>query len=89
MIRRILIVLAMLVVAAILWRVLGVLSPDALGLAVGVLFGVLAGLPTAVLVLASSRNAELHRNRYIVLQPQIDDVDDLIDRCNRIEASYE
>jgi hypothetical protein len=37
------------------WRVASRLSPDAMGLATGVVFGVLAGLPTAVLVLASNR----------------------------------
>lgn len=34
------------------------LSTDALGMAVGVLFGVLAGIPSALLVLASSRKQE-------------------------------
>lgn len=33
----------------------GRLSPDALGMAVGLVFGVLAGVPTALLVLAANR----------------------------------
>ena len=37
------------------WRIGNALSPDALSMAVGVLFGVMAGVPTALLVMASSR----------------------------------
>lgn len=37
------------------WRIGASLSPDALSMAVGVLFGVLAGVPTALLVMASGR----------------------------------
>ncbi len=37
------------------WRIGEALSPDALSMAVGVLFGVLAGVPTALLVMAGSR----------------------------------
>lgn len=49
--------LALLVGGAI-WKVAETLSPDALGLAIGVVFGVLAGLPTALLVLAGNRRRE-------------------------------
>lgn len=37
------------------WRIGSTLSPDALSMAVGVLFGVLAGVPTALLIMASGR----------------------------------
>lgn len=37
------------------WRIGEALSPDALSMAVGVLFGVMAGVPTALLLMASSR----------------------------------
>lgn len=37
------------------WRIGEALSPDALSMAVGVLFGVMAGVPTALLVMAGSR----------------------------------
>jgi hypothetical protein len=37
------------------WRIAGQLSADALGMAVGVLFGIMAGVPTALLVMASGR----------------------------------
>ena len=46
--------------ALIGWQVIGHISSDALGLAIGVVFGVLAGLPTAVLVLASG-NREIRQ----------------------------
>lgn len=40
------------------WRISEQLSADAIGMALGVLFGVLAGLPVALLVLASNRRQE-------------------------------
>lgn len=42
------------------WRIGDALSPDALSMAVGVLFGVMAGVPTALLFMAGGRrhNAE-------------------------------
>ena len=40
------------------WRLGMSLSSDALGMAVGVVFGVLAGIPSALLVLASSRRRD-------------------------------
>lgn len=42
-------------VAVVGWRMGGVLSPDALGMAVGLLFGVMAGIPTALILLAGQR----------------------------------
>lgn len=45
---------AMVLVGAIGWRVAGSLGSDALGMAVGVLFGILAGIPTALLMLAAN-----------------------------------
>ena len=40
------------------WRIGGSLSSDAVSMAVGVLFGILAGIPTALLVLASGRRRD-------------------------------
>lgn len=40
------------------WRVATVISPDAVSMAVGMLFGVLAGIPTALLMLASGRRRD-------------------------------
>lgn len=38
------------------WRIGNSLSSDAISMAIGVMFGVLAGIPTALLVLATGRN---------------------------------
>jgi hypothetical protein len=47
--------LALLVVLGVMtWRLGASLSSDALGMAVGVVFGVLAGIPAALLVLATN-----------------------------------
>ena len=45
-------------VALVLWRTIEHISSDALGLAIGVVFGVIAGLPTALLVLATKRQMD-------------------------------
>ncbi|HRJ43732.1 MAG TPA: hypothetical protein PL105_17730, partial [Caldilineaceae bacterium] len=39
------------------WRVGGALSTDAMGMAVGIVFGVLASLPVALLMLAATTAA--------------------------------
>src|SRR3712207_5245519 len=46
---------ALIFVGIAAWRIAGQLSADALGMGVGVLFGVMAGVPTALLVMASGR----------------------------------
>jgi hypothetical protein len=49
--------LALLVfVGAAGWRIGSTLSSDALSMATGILFGVMAGVPTALLVIASNRH---------------------------------
>lgn len=48
-------------VAVAAWRIGGSLSADALGMAVGVLFGVVAGLPAALLVIAGGRRRDAER----------------------------
>lgn len=40
------------------WKVASVLNSDAIAMAVGVLFGILAGIPMALLMLASRNRAE-------------------------------
>ena len=42
-------------VVAFLWRMVGLLSTDAIAMALGVLFGVLAGLPVSLLFLVGQR----------------------------------
>ena len=49
---------ALVFVATAGWRIGETLSPDALSMAVGILFGVLAGVPTALLVMAGSQRRE-------------------------------
>ncbi len=44
-----------LLVAVAGWRIGGTLNSDAISMAIGVIFGVLAGIPTALLVLAGER----------------------------------
>ena len=39
------------------WRVVGMVAPDAVAMAVGVLLGVFAGVPVALLVMAGRRSA--------------------------------
>lgn len=46
---------ALVFVGIAAWRIAGQLSADALGMAVGILFGVMAGVPTALMVMASGR----------------------------------
>ena len=51
------------------FRIGGELSPDAFGMAVGLLFGVMAGIPTALILLASQRREQPHSDRH-ERQPQ-------------------
>lgn len=50
------------------WRIGDALSPDALSMAVGLLFGVMAGLPTALLVMAVSRRRNREESAEGVIQ---------------------
>lgn len=45
------------------WRIGDILSPDALSMAIGVLFGVMAGVPAALLVMAGSRRRDSEERR--------------------------
>ena len=56
--KQIAVVLALLIAGVLAWLFASRLSADALGMAVGLLFGVLAGVPTALLVLASGRRRQ-------------------------------
>ena len=53
--KRLMVILILIILLAVGWRISSRLSADAIGLATGVVFGVLAGLPAAILVLASNR----------------------------------
>jgi len=56
--KRMVLLVLVAFIAFVGWRISESISSDALGLAIGVVFGVLAGLPTALLVLASNRRRE-------------------------------
>ena len=56
--KRVVLIALLVFVAVAGWRVGGGLSSDAVSMAVGVFFGVLAGIPTALLVMAGSRRRE-------------------------------
>jgi hypothetical protein len=51
-------------VAAAGWQIGGMLSTDALGMALGVIFGMMAGIPAALIALSASRQPQPQ------LQPQ-------------------
>lgn len=45
------------------WRIGQELSPDAIGMAIGLLFGIMAGTPAALMVLASRRREDMRHDR--------------------------
>jgi hypothetical protein len=53
--KKLVIMLAIVILAGFAWLIADRLSPDAVGMALGMLFGVLAGVPTALLMMASNR----------------------------------
>ncbi|MBW7883287.1 MAG: hypothetical protein H3C34_11750 [Caldilineaceae bacterium] len=76
--KRLLILAALVGFGLFAWQIGSRLSPDAIGLAIGVVFGVLAGIPAALLVLASGRRraereeeeaAHARRQRAYAMQP--------------------
>lgn len=56
--KRLVIVAFLIFVGFAGWRAGGILSSDAMGMVVGILFGVLASLPAALLVLAATRRSQ-------------------------------
>ena len=58
--KRMFFLILLVFVGVAAWRISERLSADALGMALGVFFGVLAGIPVALLVIAASRRREDH-----------------------------
>lgn len=52
---RIFTFISVFIIGVALWRATDKVSPDAIGMALGVLFGILAGVPVALLVIAGTR----------------------------------
>lgn len=53
--KRVLLLVLLIFVGVAGWRAGGAISSDAMGMAVGIVFGVFAGLPVSLLVLAATR----------------------------------
>jgi len=68
--RGVLILVGMVVFLAFAWFFTGMLSPDAVAMAIGLLFGVLAGIPTALLLMANNRNSTSSGDGYEVAPKQ-------------------
>ena len=62
--KRFLALVVLVIVGVGAWQVGAKLSADAIGMGVGVVFGVLAGIPTALLLLASNRRNDAARTDY-------------------------
>jgi hypothetical protein len=61
--KRIIVLMALLFFGIVGWRIVDGLSSDAIGMGIGVIFGILAGVPMALLVLAASRREERRQAR--------------------------
>lgn len=68
--KRAIILLLCVFVATLAWRIGGRLSPDALGMGIGVVFGVLASVPAALLVLAATRRSDDGEDEYYEPTPR-------------------
>lgn len=56
--KRLIVLAGLVFIGVMAWRIGERLSADAIGMALGVLFGIVAGLPVALLVLAANRRRE-------------------------------
>lgn len=56
--RKLIMFAGLLFVGVLAWRMADTLTTDALGMAIGVLFGTTAGIPTCVLLIKASRRTE-------------------------------
>ena len=68
--KRFLALVVLVFVGVSAWQIGSKLSADAIGMGVGVLFGVMAGIPTALLLLASNRRNDAARVNYDAPPPR-------------------
>lgn len=62
--KRVIVVAVLIFLGVALWRIGESLSSDAIGMALGVVFGVLAGLPVALLTMAASRRRTEYESEF-------------------------
>ena len=67
--KRFLALVVLVIVGVGAWQVGAKLSADAIGMGVGVVFGVMAGIPTALLLLASNRRSAAERTQQLDAPP--------------------
>ena len=60
----------LVIVGVLAWQIGAKLSADAIGMGVGVLFGVMAGIPTALLLMAHNRVGRLSTPQYDAPPPR-------------------
>lgn len=58
--KRVVLLALVVIGCVVVWRLGGRLSADAVGMAIGILLGVLASIPTSLLILANSRQRKDH-----------------------------
>jgi len=69
--KRLFALLGLVLLGVVGWRVVDSLSADALGMGIGVLFGMVAGIPTAIFVLVADRRR--HEGRDERRNPRYDE----------------
>ncbi len=67
--KKLFLVFLLVFVGVAAWRIGGRLSSDALSMAIGLLLGVIAGVPAALLMLAGNRRREEMRDDQAMRQP--------------------
>ncbi|MFN8440507.1 MAG: hypothetical protein U0175_07060 [Caldilineaceae bacterium] len=77
--KKILAVGFLLFLCAAGWEIVGRLSSDAIDLALGVLFGVMAGIPAALIALMASRRSD-YQPQPLISQPRYDQQQALMQR---------
>ena len=59
-------VIVLVAIAVVGWQIGGILSHDALSLMLGVIFGIMAGIPAALVALSSNRTVRHEHTHHLV-----------------------